>query len=187
MFKFLIRLIKWSLVFIGTCFLQLAGALILLPVVYLQPIGTLRIPSYLKWLDAADSYLGRDTSVYQAVSNSGKWNRYTWLAWRNPINYFNFAILGFQIKNSITHQYNYQSVEGAQIGNSTGQQPGRQHSEADIDGDIRFQYLLIYRYSSTRCIRFIMGHKIDRTYRLRFGEWIPWRLTFNPFCTYSGI
>jgi hypothetical protein len=86
---FIYRLFKHLGILLFICIpLEVIGWFILLPVCYFKGTNIAPLPTYLKWFDNADQYVGRDTSTYEQVVKSDWFNRYVWLAYRNPINAF---------------------------------------------------------------------------------------------------
>jgi len=89
------RLIKFTLVFLFLLFpLMVAGAIILLFVCPFVPKDQLRLPKLFKIWDIVDDYVGRDTSVIKKIYAEGWWARYCYCAWRNPINWWDYQVMG---------------------------------------------------------------------------------------------
>src|ERR1043165_4732976 len=104
-FRSLRQALTWTSILLP---LQLLGAIILLfyiPIhVYLIKTSLRRrieLPYVLRWFDNADLYVGRDTSTYLKVFGTGVWGLYVWLAWRNPLNYFGYKVLGQIIPHNV--------------------------------------------------------------------------------------
>lgn len=179
---FLLRLLKHITVFLLVCVpLQLLGIILILPVVYFSK--DYQLPYLFRWFDCADFYVNRDTSTYIALVDSGsKWNRYTWLAFRNPINYFDYQYLGYKWTGQEVYT-TYSSIEDTIGDGSFG---GIRHIEVD-SGIYEYYYIKPYRILNlSLCIRFRIGWKIKNMDNPT-GKYSQWCLTFNPFQPYTGI
>lgn len=188
MIKFFCRLIDFMLMFF--CFLlpmMIIGAIILLFVCPFMPKDKLQLPKYFRWWDNVDSYIGRDTRVYQSVCQQGWWARYCWLAWRNPINYFDYVHLG--LKWNGTELYDVYNSNEDDVGDGT--YPGWRHIEVvQYDGKEwkpYFEYYLIYKYpfAPKYCLRFRCGWKIGDN-KNKPDTLSQWCLVFNPLMPYTG-
>lgn len=178
-FKFILRFcFHLSLFLFILCPLQLLGGIILLPTSYLVKNNPL--PTWLKWFDNADQYVGRDTSVYFAVRSSGWWNNYLWLAWRNPLNYFGYQVLGFIIQQGFIQTVYSGS---ANVGDGTGQLSGFYFSEVEQNGSTYYEYYFIIKYSTTTCFRFRMGHKIGSALPGVLCQFVG---VISPYHSYNG-
>lgn len=173
--KFTLRLLKSLLIFFFVCIpLQLVSGIILLPVCYY--LKSTRLPKVLRWFDNADTWVGRDDSVYLTVLASGWWNNYCWLAWRNPLNYFGYKVLGCNIQNSpITL-----SDGNPNVGNTT--EAGYFHQELSNG---YYQYYYVKKWSSTKCLRFRLGWKFSTPNAI--PGWYQFAFTFQPWLDYTGI
>lgn len=170
MLLFMIRFLKhlFTLVFVNIP-LQLLGALILL--MYLPFSKSEKLPVWLKWVDNADIWVGRDPYTYLLVCRDGWWARYCWLAWRNPLNYFGYVVQGADIKEvlstkSVTVYSGDVDItkprQLPQIGDSHSKAPGFFHREVEtLDGNL-YEYYYIHRWSATKCFRFRMGYKLGQ-------------------------
>jgi len=173
--------------------LQLVGAVILLFVVPFLSPDNLRLPYILRWFDSADSYIGRDTSVYAAVCKSGWWNRYTWLAWRNPINYFGYKHNGLNWEGR--EIYSKFDPKETSVGDASQDHPGFRHIEVmkpvvqdnQISYITYFEYYWIYQYPFAKkvCFRFRLGWKIKDTDNPK-GTTSQWVYVISPWKRYSG-
>lgn len=187
MFKFLLRFIKFLSVFLLICVpVMILGAILLL--IFL-PISHNRypitLPFLLRWFDCADFYVGRDTSTYRKVVSLGWFSRYTWLAFRNPMNYFDYQYLGLKIKKPI--QYLLYNPEESKVDNN--KKEGLRHIEL-LNGDNKqyFEYFYIKKipFWPTKCIRFRMGWKIKDNDHKEY-DILQFCLVFNPFHPYTGV
>jgi hypothetical protein len=188
MIKFILRLVKALVQFILIEVpLQLVGAIILL--IYLPFTSRLQLPYLLKWFDCADFYIDRDVTTYLGVLAQGWWARYKWLAWRNPINYFEYIYLG--IKVAPDHMYTVYNPEEEQVGDSTGDRPGLRYIELQQDNKTYYEYYYIVKYSlfanqEQKCFRFRLGWKIsDKNNSI--GSYIQHVLVVSPYKSYSGV
>jgi len=143
------------------------------------------LPRWLRWFDNADQYVGRDTSVYYMICDSGWWNRYTWLAWRNPINYFHYVYMGLKWKGG--EAYLDYDPAGESVGDSSSDHPGFRHIEVRQNGLHYFEYYWIYRYPFKRdvCFRYRLGWKISDT-KNPPGTISQWVFVISPWKKYSG-
>lgn len=169
--KFIYRLCKALIIFLIILLpLQLIGAIILLPTCYI--VGNSFLPKFLRWFDNADSFVGRDDSTYLVVRATGPWNTYCWLAWRNPLNYFGYVVLGIKFTTE-AQQTIYSGINSINVGDTT--QAGFFYTEVEQDGSTYYEYYWIKLYNTTTCFRFRMGHKIGLLSKQ------------NQFCEYVGI
>ena len=199
MLKFLSRLLinitKFLLLSLP---LQLIGSLLLLiylPFHFAKPRLSPKLPFLLRWFDCADLYqeFGRTPVTYLSlVYPMGWWKTYTWLAWRNPINYFGYKYLGFFLKNPyIISKYKYYptyqvGTDLREVGNSSSDVPGFFYIELKCDSKTYYEYYWIYRYGqSKKCFRFRLGWKIgqDPVYKEEFCQEV---FVISPLMSYSG-
>jgi hypothetical protein len=183
MIKFTLRLFKHLLILLLVSIpLQIIGAIILLPVCYL--VKSTRLPYYLRWFDCADFYIGRDTSTYENIIKTGAWNRYTWLAWRNPTNYFEYVVLGVKVDYSL-YLIETNDING-KVGDSTGDHAGYRYTEMALGDKVIYEYSYIKKWSDKTCLRFRMGYKIGSVKSNKLGSWIQQCLVLSPYKSYSG-
>lgn len=205
MLKFILRLIKHLfMLFAMSLPLQVVGMLLIgiyLPIhrqiIKNNPSRGLKLPYCLRWFDNADIYLGRDTSVYTAVANGSLWNHWWWLAVRNPCNYFGYVVLGFLPRINITRRYYSATyyVEDLhlndrltrEVGDNGGKFPGFMIQEYEIDGIIRYEYYLIYKWDAAHCFRFRMGYKLGNSRQQDVGKWVQAVIVLQPWKSYSGM
>lgn len=183
MVRFLYRLLINLLKLIFICLpLELVGILILAPVCLMST--SYRLPKILRWFDNADMYVGRDTSTYLKVVDSGWIPRYLWLSLRNPINYFGYTVLGVCPQTSL--EARSETISDSPIGDTSS--PGLYRCEAMIDGKSYYEYYLIfvYTFSPDHCFRFRMGHKLQKFVDNKIGSSIQWVMCVQPWKAYSG-
>lgn len=199
---FLARFIKHlSIMLVVSLPLQLLGSLILIPATMIWDIG--HLPRCLRWFDSADPFTGRDTSVIKSI-NSGKSNyyphitnkllivlhKYLWLAWRNPINYFEYKVLGFKAivthSASVSVSYQNQSDIGKEIGDHPLDAPGFEFREQCINNNLYYEYYLVYQYPfmKSKALRFRLGYKLSNTNK---HDYVQQVLTLNPLCPVDYI
>jgi len=186
-------------IFILTLLLQLVS-IIVLPFV-LPFIGKDKetLPDFLAWFDnneirmkngkMDDGLAGYPEYRAEMIPKYGLFlTRYIWLALRNPVNYFQYKVLGASIYPRIT-MYNAVAYD-AQVGNKEGEHEGLSILEAvtDVEGDREVLATDVYyvkKLTSTRCVRIRIGHKLkDPTYRdFYIAQFV---LTIN-FAEYEGI
>lgn len=184
--------------------LQLLGTLILFPLCYFYGIG--KLPRIFRWFDSADPHIGRNTEVVDKISNGEHTkynfypyptshmqitiNRYMWLAWRNPLNYFAYTQLGFTLDKSAARVLREDPAD-LEIGDSPGDHPGLFHIEIEQHGKTFYEYYWIYPYTfpgkGTVCIRFRMGWKISQSSTWKDIEHVQWVFVISPVKSYSGI
>lgn len=189
---FLFRLLKHLLIlFFISLPLTLVGIVILPVCLIFSDIGAL--PLYLRWLDSADPYIGRDTTVITRINKGTYWseysslwciwfNKYTWLAFRNPINYFSYRYLSFTWNSPVITVFK----GSLDVGDSTGDIPGFKYLEVKQDGSTFYEYYFIYKMNSRHCLRFRLGYKIGNPYRNKKGEIQQEVLVLQPYKSYAG-
>lgn len=171
---FLYRLVKRILHTILVVLpLYLVGILVMLPFCALYDIG--KMPRIVRWFDSADPYIGRNTEVIDKIS-AGEYtkyslfsipesriqltlNKYVWLVFRNPLNYFGYVISGLHWVPPI--QYTIYDPSEADIGDSGGKRPGFRYIEVEVAGKTYYEYYLIYAFSPAKCFRMRLGWKIS--------------------------
>jgi hypothetical protein len=148
------------------------------------------LPRYLRWFDNADQFIGRDTSTYYGVTKSGKWNRYVWLAFRNPLNYFGYKILGVEVIESPKLEdvwVHGNAITLTEVGDRKGEKSGVYYVEITIAGKTYYEYHMIQKWSTTKCLRFRMGHKICDPSSNTTGSIIQWVFVLQPYKDYAGL
>jgi hypothetical protein len=185
------RFIGHALTFLFVCLpLMLAGVVILLFVCPFMAKDRLRLPYIFRWWDIVDDWIGRDTSVIQAIYAKGWWSRYVYCAFRNPINFLGYAYLGLHWNSTeIYTRYN-----PAEDYINTGNMQGFRHIEV-LQGDgtqpflnkAYYEYCLVwvYPFAKPYCLYARCGWKIVNKNNPA-GTVSQWCLTINPFCTFTG-
>ncbi len=211
LFLFIYRvLIHFSIFLFISLPLQLLGAIVLIPVVPFYDIG--KLPFLFRWFDSVDTYTNRDLWTINLI-NGGGWiddpitpsgtysghqlliNKYVWLAWRNPINYFSYKVLGIQVQGEVITTLNnlYPLIpvplnESIEIGDTEGNYPGIQSVEMAINNKTYYEYYMACPYTifgATRCIRIRIGYKLT-DFVLVNGALIEEVFVISPFHSYSG-
>lgn len=184
--KFVYRLIKGLTTFIIVILpLQLVGILILYPVCYL--VGPKPLPAFLRWFDNADQYIGRDTSVYFSVRDSGTANIYYWLAIRNPLNYFGYQVLGVTLSGTEL-QTLHTALDSINVGDGTNDHEGLLYSEVKQEDKTYYEYYYIKKYAifkQIKCFRFRLGHKFTEI--SKNSEHVQWCFIISPYHSYDGV
>lgn len=186
--------IRHLIVFLGAVLpLQLVGAttlLVYLPVhLWLLKHGykeSIKLPYLLRWFDNADLYVFRNTTKYLQVFSSGYWNLYVWLAWRNPLNYFGYKILGFTVTNKL--RVLEESNNQYEVGDL--KHDGEYKVLLEQEGKYYFEYYRVIKYAFQgvrKCIRIRIGWKIQRTIDLGLGEHVQWVCSFKILNSYTGV
>jgi hypothetical protein len=204
MLIFIGRLINKTLqLLLVTLPLQLVGAVILLPLCIFYDVG--RLPRMFRYFDSADPYIGRDITVITQI-NDGRfwqqysplqiwWGKYCWLAWRNPINYFEYTVSGVKVPQegivTVLDQPDIQAdKQFGEIGTSKGNRGGLFRAEADIGNTRIYEYYIVHPYTlpylGIKCFRFRLGFKIDHPASNKPGSHIQAVFTINPFASYEG-
>lgn len=205
MIKFIYRFIKHlTILLLISIPLQILGLLILLPVVAFYDIG--KLPRALRWFDSADPFTGRNTEVIDRTNQGGWlkdspagtysklatiWNKYIWIAWRNPTNYFGYKVLGLQIRNwYIIYNQTITSIpvditDKIIIGDNTGKYPGLQITEIKVNEKIYYEYYWVKPYGTNKCFRFRLGYKFN-TSKIQAGEYIQQVFVISPYTGYTG-
>jgi len=183
MFKFLYRLVINLAILAVLLPLEVIGWVVLLPVCYKQGLTTVVLPRWLRWYDNADIFVGRNTDTYKAVCKTGWFNRYTWLAFRNPLNYLGYVHLGVKVTTPIKGVI----LEVGDEGIGDGSRPGFHQVEILVDNKVVYEYYYIHRWSKTKCLRFRMGHKIGKVSSNKVGSWIQWVMVLQPYKSYWGV
>ncbi len=146
----------------------------------------MKLPRLFRWWDNVDLYIGRDSSVYRAVCAKGKWARYSWLVFRNPMNYFDYMHLGLKWLGG--EYYSHYDPKDNDVGNSTNDRPGFKYIEVIQVNATYYEYYWVYKYAfwPTKCFRFRFGWKIgDNTNKP--GTYSQWCLVVAPIFPYWGI
>lgn len=194
--KFFIRLIinLFKLLVISIP-LEILGIMILLIYLPLNP-NVKKLPNWLKWFDGADQYFGRSTETYNFIMSSSWWDKYIWLAWRNPCNYFGYKYLGFDLgeEYNLTEfvkivNSSYNPYINKDIGDGEGCIPGFIYQEISANGKTYYEYYWIKAFkfrNEIKCIRFRMGYKLGQDIPLQSGR-IQEVTIFSPFHSYNGL
>lgn len=159
--------------------LTLIGIVILYPFMKNAVIG--HFPAYLRWFDSADTYVGRDVTTITLKNNESQWNKYWWVAIRNPINYFTYKYLSFDWKDvTILRLGNFN------VGDSRNKVPGICYTEVFSDGDVYYEYYVIVKFNENWCFRFRMGYKIGDPETNALGTIQQQVLVLQPVKSYTG-
>lgn len=185
MITFIYRFIKHSLVFLFIMLpLMIVGAIVLFPYLPFVPNSQIKLNPLFIWWDNVDSYIDRDTSAYRAICNQGWWARYVYIAWRNPVNYFDYLTMGL-LWNSSAIYTKYDPSED-DIGDTT--RAGLRHIEVMQDKKNYYEYYWIYQYPFKKyvCMRFRLGWKIKDKNNPP-GSVSQWVFVISPWHNYSGV
>jgi len=148
-----------------------------------------KLPRALRWFDNADQYVDRNTDTYKAVAESGIWNRYCWLAWRNPLNYFGYIYLGVLLDGLIIVKQDTPAINGRDVGDATDCVPGLYYTECTVKNKTYFEYYYIKTYTlfgQKKCFRFRMGHKLQHPQE-NIGKHCQFVMVISPYHSYSGV
>lgn len=196
------RIIKQTIIWFFVCVpLMLIGMLLLPFVLPFIPKEQEFLPTWCKWFDnysgAKEDGLSGDMPYRKARKAAGHtwlfWERYYWLALRNPINYFSYSKLGHIIQWNPTILKWNQKLKGktavgvGDIGPHLGQ--GLLLAELLDSKGLVWEVYWIKAYNLfgfKRCIRFRAGHKMGLSHWLHPAKHLQWVLTINPFQKYTG-
>jgi len=200
--KFILRFLKHLAILLVVIFpLQAIGAVLLLLYLPIHRVlvsrdssRSVKLPVLLRWFDNADLYVGRDTSVYLSKFGDTLWVHYSWLAFRNPLNYLGYAILGITIEFPYSQKSTTWYAKEADlstiptdIGDGTGNAPGLFYTELSSNGKTYFEYyyIKIYKFFGVlKCVRIRIGHKIGRN--ASKGDHCQWVMVISPFHSFDG-
>lgn len=159
-----------------------------------------RLPDFLKWLDNGDvldrAYgLNGDLGYQLKYSNlESPWTLYimrlNWLAFRNPINYFQYHKLGIQQED--IEDLIYISERATFIGEEVGDWSSPGVREVDIlltTGKTAFERYWIYQYPfwPTKCFRARIGWKFSNISKIDRAKHFQWVFTVQPIKDYRGV
>ncbi len=198
--KFTGRLIKHVGLLLGVLLpLEIIGWVILLPILLVVK-DNLRLPVIFKWFDNADLWVGRNTETYEGIVKQGTWARYVWLAWRNPINYFGYAVMGYTVPAEgmppVSEQIGVPGIgdhskpgfyyieltwiEKHLIFNPLSVLNTNSLTEVEVAKRI-YEYYYVHQWSADRCLRFRMGHKIGAIERNKPGSTMQYVSVIQPY------
>lgn len=151
---FIYRLVKQVLKFLGLLPLQLLGAVVLLPVCSIQTLSSEhpQLPWFVRWFDNADIYPENNrtpVTYLTEVLPLGRWGRYTWLAWRNPLNYFSYKYL------SCRPTWPVKLTNFTEFGDTDDNKAGFFYIQVNTGNKTYYEYYYIGTY-----LRFRMGWKL---------------------------
>src|SRR5690606_22399774 len=105
--------------------------------------------------------------------------RFHWLAIRNPINYFQYKVLGreLSVNNSI------KKIKGdLKVGTHDWNTRGYYYQEVENDGETLWELYVVYPLFKNYHFRLRMGWKIGGYFSRRSpGEHMQWVLAITPF------
>ena len=164
------KLILKSLgLFIVTGILQLSGIVILPFVLLFVPKSKEVLPDAFAWFDNHEIRLKQGSmddglagpAYYRddMVKKYGLYlTRYIWLAFRNPVNYFQYSVLGFLVDRTTKFDV---TKYGPQVGNQEGDKAGLSVLVAtDSDGESTADIYYVVKLTKARCLRIRIGHKL---------------------------
>ncbi len=182
--KHIIRFINHMFIFLFVCLpLMLLGIPMVAIGLSLIYNSDLKLPWFCRWWDNADLYTARNTTSYKEICLRGKWTRYCWLAFRNPMNYFDYAYLGLKwFGNEV---YTHYDPKNNDVGDGT--RSGFKYIEVVHGREVYYEYYLIYQFPfwPEKCFRYRMGWKIGDNNNKPFTI-SQWCLVIAPFFPYTG-
>lgn len=201
--KHILRIVKHLIIlFLIVLPLQLIGMAVLAIVLPFIKKDTHNLPKYLKWFDNYEFYYQEDLEDgldglagpinYRKQRNIypyGKYNyfkllyeRYIWLAIRNPVNYFKYSKLGIVWDRTAR-------VTESNMKYNVGDQSDRGffYQQVRLDGKNYYEYYWVYKYPFIqKCIRIRIGHKFGDPKYINNYSTVSWVCAISPFKTYSG-
>jgi hypothetical protein len=160
-----------------------------------------RLPKVLRWFDNADDrdqkYGLNGDLAHQKRHKSLFIRRYTWLATRNPVNYFQRKIigspspwiLGYHIENHPKYKSPVaNSKQATQVGDYVGQSEGWRSVEAYNYGyKLLWEYYVVKHYGNGKCLRMRLGYKLGHDPLEQKSGSVQWVFSISPWKTYRGI
>lgn len=186
----LLRLLKHLAVFfLVTLPLEIIGIpLVAMALLFVSRDST-TLPPFLRWFDCNDvnDGINGDPRYRKAWEGRNLWlQRWNWLCFRNPLNFFQYEYLGAKRSDVVRSSIKFTSMNVGDNG-----EPGYVEAEVEeISGKLRYEYYWVWKYSlfgRPMCIRYRMGWKYG--YPLPRPDSNPiaqWVLVLNPFMPYSG-
>lgn len=185
--RHLFRFICHSIVFLAVCLPLMLLGIIMVAIALLFVSDTeYKFPRIFKWWDNADVWIGRDSRAYQAICAQGKWARYQWLVFRNPMNYFDYQYLGLHWNgHEIYTHYNPKDDDVGDDGRA-----GFRYIEVVQPCPCGceyfhtyYEYYWIYQYPFAKnvCFRYRLGWKIanNKNEKGTTSQWVfvisPWK------------
>lgn len=192
--------------------LQLIGIALLAIVIPLWNKENVKLPWFVRWFDLADNYpeFNRTNITYvRDILPLSKWQIYSYIALRNPTNYFSYKYLSKKVPDHgdvlvSAFCINYQDstyrdvfldcrygrnklkeVDDNYVDIGDRAQPGWSYVEIKDgrSGDVlAYEYYLVYRYLSTKCVRIRIGYKLGGD----AGSFMQEVFVISPFHTYYG-
>lgn len=187
----ILRIIKHLVVYLVIILpLELIGLIVLLLVLPFLSKDREDLPRLVRWFDNHELYTKQDIQdgidglagdipfrkknniypygPYNYLRNL--WHRYNWLALRNPLNYFQYKVLGRKRKDvSILKKL----VGSPFVGDLKGQKQGLRYMELD---DNIWEIYYVKRLYGSRGLRVRIGYKISKD-----NKYCQWVLVINPF------
>ena len=183
--------------------IQLLGMVILLLVLPFVPTDREILPKMFRWFDNAEIPLGigsKDDGLAGPAYYRGPYLfslrklpypialfivRYTWLALRNPINYFQHKVVGVHITHLFTANLSKYD-EG--VGNKEGDHEGTSYLEINMDNKTIWELYIVkkYKWLPNKCFRLRIGWALDKPSECTIGSYKRWVFTITPFMSYEG-
>ena len=165
--------------------LQILGLPILAIALLFVPRDKEVLPKFLRWFDNYELHLRDDGDDGLSGPHyiRSKWKdptgwlaRFNWLALRNPVNYFQYKVLGFKTEgdwaakvenpNVGTHSYNVRGVRKTELTNG--------------DGKKYWEYYAVIPLLKSWHFRARLGYKIGDITDLHDDEWVQWVFSVTP-------
>lgn len=196
--RFILKILKHlSVLLLLKIWIQIFGLIILAVVLPFIPRSAETLPKIFRWWDnneihvrddGDDGLLGppyyreeRGTTDKYAISRFKLfYERYIWLALRNPANYFQYSVLGLKITGPVKVLYDNGNVN---VGTHDWSDYGTYKLIIEHDGKEYFEYYVVKPYpflGGKYGIRFRVGWKIRNPHDDPPGKIIQWVFSINP-------
>lgn len=181
------KLLKYLITFLGLEILQLIGVVIVGIALLFLPKPATKLPWFLKWFDNNETYWGgREAGLNGTliIDSQTWWSRWIWLCWRNPVNYFQYHVLGFTWNKPI-FLVSYDPKLIATVGDDKGE--GSFYTEVVIDSKVRWEYRRTRRWGqSGKCLDIRLGWKISSVESNMLGSQVQWVFNIRLIVDYTG-
>lgn len=195
--------------------MQLISAILLIGILPFIGEKDETLPAWCRWFDNGEIPLGRGSrddglagpayyrqprlerldKIFRSRRISLYILRYTWLALRNPVDYFRSRVVGFKTPSGGLVDYDVTHLDN-EVGHHAWNHEGVSYLEVSFKGKTYFEYYRIYVYKGfvakvlkfftgkRHCARIRMGHRMEVP--LKAGEWNKFTFTTIPFKEYEG-
>ncbi len=169
--------------------LTVIGWVILYPILLILPREANKLPGWCCWFDNfdGDGLVGDTSHMVKSSDPYSAWSKYTWIALRNPINYFKYRVLGVKNDDIIIHSIDSRpDVKGQPVGDYTS--GGTLSIEGSCGDKPIFEYYRIIPYKlfgKVKCVRIRLGWKLLGRFDKQ-REYISFTCIISPYHSYLG-